>query len=62
MSTFRITRILGFCSLTATIGLQAWHIWMAIVIGHCLRATLSIGRFRQEPWKNIRVELDEGAS
>jgi putative MATE family efflux protein len=46
----------GLCSvLTATVGLQAWHIWTAIVLGHFTRATLSVWRFRQGKWQAIKV-------
>ncbi|MEM6454446.1 MAG: MATE family efflux transporter [Acidobacteriota bacterium] len=36
--------------------LEAWHIWMAIVLGHVTRALLSVVRFRQEDWRNIEVD------
>jgi len=42
----------GLCSLlSATVGLQAWHIWTAIVLGHFARASLSVWRFGQGKWK-----------
>ena len=40
-------------------GLQPIEIWSAIVIGHFLRALLSILRFQQGKWTSIRVELGE---
>ncbi len=42
--------------LSATTTLQAHHIWMAIVIGHFTRATLSIWRFRLGKWRDIRID------
>ena len=32
------------------------HIWLAIVLGHFTRATLSIWRFRLGKWREIRIE------
>jgi Na+-driven multidrug efflux pump len=50
---------LGLCSiLQATYGLQAMHIWTAIVIGHAIRASLSVARFRQEKWRGIAVDIE----
>jgi Na+-driven multidrug efflux pump len=49
---------LGICAvLQATRGLHAADIWLAIVLGHFTRATLSVLRFRQGRWKNIHVDL-----
>jgi Na+-driven multidrug efflux pump len=49
---------LGLCALVQTMwGLQAHHIWTAIVLGHMTRCALSIAIFRREKWKAIRVEL-----
>ena len=49
---------LGFCALMkATNGLEASHIWTAIVFGHITRATLSIARFRMQRWRDIRVDI-----
>lgn len=46
----------GLCSLlSATVGLEAWHIWTAIVLGHFARASLSVWRFGQGKWKTIVV-------
>jgi len=46
----------GLCSLIgATIGLEAWHIWTAIVIGHFTRAALSVWRFGQGKWRGIEI-------
>jgi putative MATE family efflux protein len=49
---------LGFCAIMqATRGLEASHIWTAIVLGHVTRCTLSIARFRLQKWRTITVEL-----
>lgn len=49
---------IGLCSvLQALRGLEAHDIWLAIVLGHLTRATLSLGRFRQEKWRKIAVEI-----
>jgi Na+-driven multidrug efflux pump len=50
---------LGLCSFfQATSGLQAWHIWMAILVGHITRAALSVARFRQQKWRQIAVDIE----
>ena len=50
---------LGLCTiLQATYGLEATHIWTAIVIGHATRATLSVVRFRQGKWRGIAVDIE----
>lgn len=41
-----------------TIGLEPWHIWMAILAGHFTRCTLSMWRFHQGKWRNIKVDLE----
>jgi putative MATE family efflux protein len=47
---------LGLCSvLQATGRLTPAGIWSAIVLGHITRASLSVVRFRQGKWRNIRV-------
>jgi Na+-driven multidrug efflux pump len=49
---------LGLCAIMqATRGLEASHIWTAIVLGHITRCGLSVGRFRLQKWRTIRVEL-----
>jgi Na+-driven multidrug efflux pump len=49
---------LGLCALfQMTRGLQPTDIWMAIVIGHITRCTLSVARFRQEKWRNIAIDI-----
>jgi len=50
---------LGLCSLVqATRGLHSTDIWLAIVLGHLTRATLSVARFRQGKWRNIAVDIE----
>ena len=51
----------GLCAvLQATRGLQASDIWLAIVIGHFTRGSLSVLRFRRGRWREIAVAI--GAS
>ena len=48
----------GLCFiLQATRGLDAADIWLAIVLGHVTRCTLSILRFRQGNWRSIVVDI-----
>ena len=50
---------LAMCAvIQATRGLQPTDIWLAIVLGHVTRATLSVLRFRQEKWRNIQVDIE----
>ena len=50
---------LGLCTLfQAFYGLDAIHIWSAILIGHATRATLSVIRFRQGKWRGIAVDIE----
>lgn len=50
---------LGICfALQQTIGLEPWHIWLAILAGHFTRCVLSIIRFRQGKWQNIKVDIE----
>jgi len=50
---------LGLCTLfQALYGLDSIHIWIAIVIGHATRATLSVLRFRQGKWRGIAVDIE----
>ena len=49
---------LGLCTiLEATRGLEAWDIWMAILLGHVTRCILSVLRFRQQKWRGIAVDI-----
>ena len=50
---------LGLCAiLQSTIGLQPGYIWLAILLGHITRCTLSLARFRQQKWRSITVDLE----
>jgi putative MATE family efflux protein len=50
---------LGLCTLfQAMYGLEPSHIWMAIVVGHATRATLSFVRFKQGKWRSIAVDIE----
>jgi putative MATE family efflux protein len=50
---------LGLCTLfQALYGLDPFHIWTAILIGHATRATLSVLRFRQGKWRGIAVDIE----
>jgi putative MATE family efflux protein len=44
--------------LKETVGLEAWHIWSAILAGHIARCILSMLRFRQGKWRSIKVEME----
>ena len=49
----------GLCFIVqSTRGLEASDIWLAIVLGHVARCALSILRFQQGKWRNIRVDID----
>ena len=49
---------IGVCTvIQATGGLTAADIWLAIVLGHVTRAMLSMFRFRQANWRDIKVEI-----
>ena len=39
------------------VGLQAHHIWLAILVGHITRCVLSMIRFRQGAWRRIKVRM-----
>ena len=50
---------LGLCSvLQGTVGLQPGYIWTAILLGHITRCGLSVGRFRQQKWRHIAVDIE----
>jgi putative MATE family efflux protein len=50
---------LGLCAiLQATRGLHPMDIWVAILLGHVTRCTLSVLRFRQEKWRHIVVDIE----
>ena len=49
---------IGLCTaFEATGALAPGHIWLAIVLGHVTRATLSVLRFRQGKWRTIEVKI-----
>jgi putative MATE family efflux protein len=49
---------LGMCFGIQTFGtLRPGDIWLAIVVGHILRAGLSVARFRQGRWRSIAVDI-----
>ncbi len=49
---------IGMCVVIQAIrGLTASDIWLAIVLGHVTRAVLSMVRFRQAKWRDIKVEI-----
>jgi len=54
---------IGICAvLQATQGLQATDIWLAILIGHVTRCGLSVWRFRQGKWRDIKVSIGPESS
>jgi len=49
---------LGICFVIKETGtLQPIHIWIAILIGHATRCALSVLRFNQGQWRNIKVAI-----
>lgn len=49
---------IGYCLLVSQMrDLVAADIWLAIVMGHAMRATLSVLRFRQGRWRTIQVAV-----
>lgn len=49
---------LGLCwVIQQTIGLEPYHVWLAIVLGHVTRSVLSVARFRQGEWREIEVRV-----
>ncbi|HEX6749685.1 MAG TPA: MATE family efflux transporter [Longimicrobium sp.] len=49
---------LGICFTIQQVGtLQPLHIWIAILVGHMTRCTLSMLRFRQGRWRGIAVDI-----
>lgn len=49
---------LGMCAVIQTFWtLEPVHIWLAIVLGHATRATLSVSVFKRERWREIRVAI-----
>jgi putative MATE family efflux protein len=49
---------LGICFIVSQMTtLQPMHIWLAILAGHFTRCTLSVIRFNQGKWRDIRVDI-----
>jgi putative MATE family efflux protein len=49
---------LGICFvIKETTTLEPMHIWIAILIGHATRCALSVVRFNQGKWRDIRVDI-----
>ena len=49
---------LGICSVIKALGhLDPIDIWVAILLGHVTRCVLSVLRFNQGKWRNIKVDL-----
>ena len=49
---------LGLCTLLGAMRpLRPTDIWTAILLGHMTRCALSVVRFRQGKWRNIRVDV-----
>ena len=49
---------LGICFIITQLGeLQPLHIWVAVLLGHMVRCTLSVLRFNQGNWRRIAVDL-----
>ena len=50
---------IGLCTFLQVLrGLQPGDIWLAIVLGHLIRAALSVMRFRQGKWRHIAVDIE----
>ena len=53
---------LGICfAIDRTGTLRPIHIWIAILVGHATRCTLSVIRFNQGRWRSIAVDIDRPA-
>ncbi|MEP7347969.1 MAG: MATE family efflux transporter, partial [Gemmatimonadaceae bacterium] len=53
---------LGICFVIREMAtLQPLHIWIAILIGHVTRCVLSVLRFNQGKWRNIKVDISANA-
>ena len=51
---------LGYCAvMQAWRGLESQDVWLAIVLGHFARCSLSVLRFRQEQWRTITVDIGD---
>ena len=53
---------LGICSVITLAGtLDPIDIWIAILVGHATRCTLSVLRFKQGRWRTIGVDIEPRA-
>lgn len=54
---------LGICFvIKQTSTLEPWHIWTAILAGHIARCVLSVLRFNQGKWREIKVDIETTVS
>jgi putative MATE family efflux protein len=54
---------LGICFVISRLGtLEPLHIWIAILVGHITRCTLSVVRFLQGKWRHISVDIETTAA
>ena len=54
---------IGWCAyIDLTRGLEPQDIWLAIVLGHIARATLSVWRFNQGKWRDIAINIESSSS
>jgi Na+-driven multidrug efflux pump len=50
---------LGMCTIIQAVrDLRPGDIWLAILLGHLTRSGLSMVRFRQGAWRDIKVEIE----
>ncbi|MDX1673934.1 MAG: MATE family efflux transporter [Longimicrobiales bacterium] len=50
---------LGMCFVIQQVStLDSWEIWLAILLGHITRSTLSVFVFRRGRWQEIEVEIE----
>ena len=53
---------LGICFVVQRVTtLEPIHIWLAILAGHVTRCTLSVVRFNQGKWRDIKVDIGSRA-
>lgn len=54
---------LGLCTILQSVrALTPSDIWLAILLGHILRCTLTVWRFRLGAWREIRLHVEPGTS
>ena len=50
---------LGLCFVIQQVStLDSWEIWLAILLGHITRSSLSVLVFRRGRWRDIEVEIE----